>query len=111
MRDKRTGFVGLGLMGLPMAANAISKGWKVTGWNRSPGPVLELQKLGGARAERIAEMRDLPAIIFMLPDLAHIEEAAAGLLSSWENEPPAPGTIVLVTSSVSPTGVKEFGGR
>jgi 2-hydroxy-3-oxopropionate reductase len=111
MQDKRAGFVGLGLMGLPMAANALSKGWQVTGWNRSPGPVLELEKLGGVRAEQITEMRDLPVIVFMLPDLAHIEEAAAGLLSSWENKPPAPGTIVLVTSSVSPTGVKEFGMR
>ncbi|MGX1160643.1 2-hydroxy-3-oxopropionate reductase [Arthrobacter sp. SLBN-100] len=111
MQDRRAGFVGLGLMGLPMAANAVNKGWQVTGWNRSPGPVLELQKLGGARAEQIADMRDLPAIIFMLPDLAHIEEAAAGLLSSWEAKPPAPGTIVLVMSSVSPTGVKEFGRR
>jgi 3-hydroxyisobutyrate dehydrogenase-like beta-hydroxyacid dehydrogenase len=111
MQDRRAGFVGLGLMGLPMAANAISKGWQVTGWNRSPGPVLELQKLGGARAEQIADMRDLPAIIFMLPDLTHIEEAAAGLLASWGKEPPVPGAIVLVMSSVSPTGVKEFGRR
>jgi 3-hydroxyisobutyrate dehydrogenase-like beta-hydroxyacid dehydrogenase len=111
MQDKRAGFVGLGLMGLPMAKNAVSKGWRVTGWNRSPAPVLELQQHGGEAARRISDMRDLPAIIFMLPDLSNIEEAAAGLLESWERRPPAAGTIVLVMSSVSPTGVQDFGRR
>lgn len=111
MHDRRAGFVGLGLMGLPMAANAIRNGWQVTGWNRSSGPAAELQKVGGGNAARIEDLRDLPVIVFMLPDLAHIEEAAAGLLESWEHQPPAPGTIVLVMSSVSPTAVKDFGER
>ncbi|VXB46142.1 2-hydroxy-3-oxopropionate reductase [Arthrobacter sp. 9AX] len=111
MQDKRAGFVGLGLMGLPMATNAISKGWPVLGWNRSPGPLRELQRLGGETLVRVADMRDLPVIIFMLPDLPHIEEAAAGLLESWERRPPATGTTVLVMSSVSPTRVQDFGRR
>jgi 2-hydroxy-3-oxopropionate reductase len=54
-------------------------------------------------------MRNMPVIVFMLPDLPHVQEAAAGLLLSWKQQPPAPGTVLLVMSSVSPTGVKEFG--
>ncbi|WP_142064408.1 NAD(P)-dependent oxidoreductase [Pseudarthrobacter sp. B4EP4b] len=111
MQDKWAGFVGLGLMGLPMATNALTKGWHITAWNRSPGPLRELQRLGGEAAALIADMRDLPVIIFMLPDFPDIEEAAAGLLESWEWQPPAPGTVVVVMSSVSPTGVQDFGHR
>lgn len=111
MEDKRAGFVGLGLMGNLMAANAISAGWQISGWNRSPDGLTRLQDLGGVAVERIADMRDLPTIVFMLPDLPHIEEAAYGLLESWEQNPPAPRTVLLVMSSVSPTGVQEFGRR
>ena len=32
---KEAGFVGLGLMGSPMAANLLKAGWAVTAWNRS----------------------------------------------------------------------------
>jgi 3-hydroxyisobutyrate dehydrogenase-like beta-hydroxyacid dehydrogenase len=109
MADKRAGFVGLGLMGLPMASNLVRNGWQVTAWNRSPAPVEELNALGGQRAGTVAALRDLPVILFMLPDLAHIAEAAGGLLDSWKHSPPARGTVVLVMSSVSPEAVKDFG--
>ena len=59
----------------------------------------------------MASLRDEPVIVFMLPDLGYIEEAAAGLLASWADTPPAPGTALVVMSSVSPDGVREFGRR
>lgn len=109
MEDKQAGFAGLGLMGSLMAAHAVRQGWRITGWNRSPGAVARLLDQGGTAAATVADMRDLPVIIFMLPDLPHIEEAAAGLLLSWQQQPPAPGTVLLVMSSVSPTGIRDFG--
>jgi 2-hydroxy-3-oxopropionate reductase len=111
MEDKRAGFVGLGHMGNLMASNAIAGGWQVSGWNRSPEALTRLQDLGGCAVERVVEMRNLPAIVFMLPDLPHIEETAHDLLESWKQNPPAPNTVLLVMSSVSPTGVQEFGRR
>ncbi|UUL75121.1 NAD(P)-dependent oxidoreductase [Pseudarthrobacter sp. Fe7] len=111
MEDNRAGFVGLGLMGKLMAANALAKGWHITGWNRSEEAVAGLQALGGAAADQVADLRNLPVIVFMLPDLPHIEEAAAELLECWKREPPAPNTVLLVMSSVSPTGVQDFGRR
>ena len=109
MGDKMAGFVGLGLMGKPMAANLLRSGWDLTLWNRSAGAIADLEKLGGRRAADVAGMRDLPVIVFMLPDLSFIEEAAAGLLESWRAAPPRPGTSVVVMSSVSPAGVQDFG--
>lgn len=107
MAAKRVGFVGLGLMGSPMAANIARAGWAVTAWNRSEAAFRDLH--GIARASSIVELRDEAAIIFMLPDLPFIEEAAAPLLESWRVQAPAPGTAVIVMSSVSPTAVQEFG--
>ncbi|MFJ6281459.1 NAD(P)-dependent oxidoreductase [Pseudarthrobacter oxydans] len=105
----RAGFVGLGLMGAPMAVNLLRAGWSVTGWNRSPAAVEDLLRLGGSGAATVADLRDEPVIIFMLPDLSFTEDAAAGLLDAWRSSPPGPGTLVVVMSSVSPVGVQDFG--
>lgn len=107
MTSKRVGFVGLGLMGAPMASNIARAGWDVTAWNRSEAVFEGLS--GVRRAAAVAELRDEDTIIFMLPDLPFIEEAAADLLESWRNKAPRPGTAVVVMSSVSPTAVQLFG--
>jgi 3-hydroxyisobutyrate dehydrogenase-like beta-hydroxyacid dehydrogenase len=108
---KEAGFVGLGLMGAPMAANLLKAGWAVTAWNRSPAALEAFEALGGGRVAGVEGLRDKPVIIFMLPDLSYIEDSAAALLASWSAKPPAAGTAVVVMSSVSPAEVKEFGGR
>lgn len=107
MASKRVGFVGLGLMGAPMAANIATAGWNVTAWNRSDAAFEGLS--GVDRASSVAELRDKPVIIFMLPDLPYIEDAASGLLDAWRSKPPQPGTAVVIMSSVSPTAVQDFG--
>ncbi|MFF1383035.1 NAD(P)-dependent oxidoreductase [Arthrobacter sp. NPDC058288] len=106
---KRAGFVGLGLMGGHMAANLLKAGWSVTGWNRTAAALDGFAARGGIRAADVASLRDEPFIIFMLPDLSYIEDAAAGLLAGWVEEPPRPGTVVVVMSSVSPAAVRDFG--
>jgi 2-hydroxy-3-oxopropionate reductase len=111
MEDKRAGFAGLGLMGLPMAQNLVRAGWDITAWNRSAGSLHDLVLLGAASAPDVAALRDLPIIAFMLPDLSFIEEATAGLLASWAKTPPEAGTAVVVMSSVSPAKVQDFGRR
>jgi 2-hydroxy-3-oxopropionate reductase len=103
------GFVGLGHMGAPMAANLLRAGWPVTVWNRSSGAVRNLTQQGASAAESVVELRDHNVIIFMLPDLDFISDAAAPLLDAWRAAPPAPGTAVVVMSSVSPQAVKGFG--
>jgi 2-hydroxy-3-oxopropionate reductase len=108
---KEAGFVGLGLMGAPMAANLLKAGWDVSAWNRSPEALDAFEALGGSRVARVDELRDMPVIVFMLPDLSYIEDSADALLAGWAAEPPAAGTVVVVMSSVSPSAVQEFGAR
>lgn len=109
MTVKSVGFVGLGFMGLPMATNLVDGGWDVTAWNRSEAAVRELEGRGGKSAASVAALRDQPVIVFMLPDLSFIQDAALPLLAEWRAAPPEPGTAVVVMSSVSPTAVQEFG--
>lgn len=111
MNIQKAGFVGLGLMGEPMAANLVRKGWDVTAWNRSAAALDRFKRLGGRRANDVAALRGEPVIVFMLPDLDVIEEVAAGLLASWASAPPAAGTVLAVMSSVSPASVRAFGAR
>lgn len=103
---KRAGFVGLGLMGAPMAANIAAAGWEVSAWNRSASAFDPLPAV--SRVATVAELRDEPSIVFMLPDLPFIEAAAVDLLESWRAQPPQPGTAVVIMSSVSPAHVKQF---
>ncbi len=109
MIEQRAGFVGLGLMGFPMAVNLLRKGWEVAGWNRSAAALHAFEEQGGQSCASVEELSSMPVIIFMLPDLPFIEETVEPLLESWRVEPPAPGTVIVVMSSVSPAGVRTFG--
>ena len=48
-------FIGLGIMGGPMAANLVEAGFEVAGYNRSPEPVKRLVDAGGRGAESVAD--------------------------------------------------------
>lgn len=108
---REAGFVGLGLMGAPMAANLLAAGWSVSAWNRSREALDAFEALGGGRVAAVEELRNKPVLIFMLPDLSYIADASAALLESWSANPPHAGTAVVVMSSVSPAAVKDFGAR
>jgi 2-hydroxy-3-oxopropionate reductase len=102
------GFVGLGRMGLPMAANLARSGWKVKGWARHP------QRLTGELARHLALVdspaeagREVRAIFSALPDLPQLEEVLSGGLL----EQAAPGGVLVVMSTVSPEGVRSLGRR
>ena len=73
------GFIGLGIMGKPMARNLVGAGYHVVALNRSRGPVDELVALGASTA---ATPRDVAAqsdvVITMLPDSPDVESVALG---------------------------------
>jgi len=50
----KIGFIGLGIMGAPMAVNLVKAGFEVTGYNRSPAKVEQLVAAGGQGAKDIA---------------------------------------------------------
>lgn len=76
---ERIGFIGLGIMGKPMARNLIKAGYPLVLHNRSQGAVEELVKEGASRAaspEEVAEQSDV--VITMLPDSADVEQVVLG---------------------------------
>ena len=72
-------FIGLGIMGGPMAANLVKAGFEVTGYNRSPAPIEKLVDAGGRGAGSVAEaVRDADVIVTMVPDSPDVEAVATG---------------------------------
>lgn len=73
------GFIGLGIMGAPMATNLVNAGFDVVGYNRHPGPEQRLVEAGGRAAYGIPEaVRDADVIITMVPDSPDVESATSG---------------------------------
>jgi 2-hydroxy-3-oxopropionate reductase len=72
-------FIGLGIMGGPMAANLVTAGFDVTGYNRSPEKVKALVEAGGRGADSVAEaVRGADVIITIVPDSPDVEEVTGG---------------------------------
>lgn len=73
------GFIGLGLMGGPMAANLVRAGFDVAGYNRSRGKVDWLVEQGGRPAASTAEaVQDADAVVTMLPDSPDVQRVVLG---------------------------------
>ena len=106
MPDKRIGFVGLGIMGLPMAKNLLDAGYEVVGHNRSSAPVEELVEYGGedgGSPAGVAEATDV--VLLCLPDSPDVELVVLG-----EGDEPDPvidgvseGMTVIDHSTIAPT--------
>ncbi len=72
------GFLGLGLMGQPMALNLARSGARLTVWNRSPGKCAPLREAGAAVAGSPAEVFALARVVFvMMVDEAATDAALA----------------------------------
>jgi len=100
------GFIGLGIMGTPMAANLIQGGHRLVVQTRSkvPQSLLDAGATAAANATEVAKTSDI--IILMVPDTPDVElvlfgeyGVAAGL---------SQGKTVIDMSSISPVATKEF---
>ena len=94
-------FIGLGIMGGPMAGHLVKAGHIVIGVNRSPAPVQKLVEAGGRGAESVAEaVADADVIITMVPDSSDVEGLALGDDGIYANA--RSGAIHLDMSSIRP---------
>jgi 2-hydroxy-3-oxopropionate reductase len=94
-------FIGLGIMGAPMAEHLVKAGHTVIGFNRSPSPVERLVAAGGRGASSVAEaVRDADVIITMVPDSPDVEGLALGDGGVYANA--RPGAIHIDMSSIRP---------
>ena len=95
------GFVGLGIMGAPMAANVVKAGFDVVGYNRTPDNVRALVEQGGRGAEGVAEVvRGADVVVTMLPDSPDVHEVTTGPVGVFENA--EPGLLYVDMSSIRP---------
>ena len=95
------GFVGLGIMGGPMAANLAAAGFDVVGHNRSPDPVRRLEERGGRGADSVAAaVAEAEVVVTMLPDSPDVEAVALGDDGIYARA--RPGTLHLDMSTIRP---------
>jgi 2-hydroxy-3-oxopropionate reductase len=81
-------FLGLGIMGAPMAAHLVDAGHTVIGFNRSPAAVERLVAAGGQGADSVAEaVRGAEVIITMVPDSPDVEGLALGEYGIYAHAP------------------------
>ena len=99
------GFIGLGIMGKPMAKNLINAGYTLVVCDINPVPVSELVADGAAEAKTPAEVANrAKKIITMLPDGPEVEDVvngANGIIETATAE-----TVLIDMSSISPTVTK-----
>ncbi len=105
---QRIGFIGLGIMGKPMAKNILKAGFPLTVYNRSRPAMIELAAAGAQTAADVADLAGkCDIIVTMLPDSPDVRGVALG--SGGIAEHAAPGTRFIDKSSVAPAAVREIG--
>jgi 4-hydroxybutyrate dehydrogenase/sulfolactaldehyde 3-reductase len=95
------GFIGLGVMGRPMASNLVRKGFPLVVFDVNPAPIGQLEALGARAAANCAAVADgSDVVITMLPNSADVEDVllgSGGVLARLR-----PGTAVMDMSTVDP---------
>ncbi len=94
------GFVGLGIMGSPMAANLAAAGYRVLGYDVSAERVEQLVTAGGMAAPNIAAAAKAQIVITMLPDSPQVEEVVLGPGGVLENA--VDGALLIDMSTIRP---------
>src|SRR6185369_1088753 len=95
------GFIGLGVMGAPMAENLVKAGFDVVGHTRRSSGVDRLAAAGGRRATNVAEAtRGADVVITMLPDSPDVSAVVLrddGVLAHARD-----GLLLIDMSTISP---------
>ena len=90
MASEVIGFIGLGIMGRPMALNLMKAGYQLVVTSRSQGPVDTIVAAGATAAATPAEVaREADVIITMVPDTPDAEKVITGKDSTINEELPA----------------------
>jgi 2-hydroxy-3-oxopropionate reductase len=106
--DMNVGFVGLGIMGKPMARNLINAGHQLVVYDVVPESVAELAASGAARGESARDVAARSEVtITMVPDGPEVEAAILGATGALEGA--ARGSILVDMSSISPLVARKVG--
>jgi 3-hydroxyisobutyrate dehydrogenase len=106
----RIGFVGLGNMGLPMAANLVKAGHQVVGFDVVKPLAGKLSALGGLAAETVAAAcKGVDAIVTMMPAGAHVRDvygAPGGVIAAA-----GAGALLIDSSTIDVATAREVAAR
>jgi 2-hydroxy-3-oxopropionate reductase len=106
----KIGFIGLGIMGKPMAKNLLKAGYPLVVHDINPAPVKELAAAGAevaSSAKEVAQKTDV--VITMLPNSPHVKAAVMGPNGVLEGA--KPGMIIVDMSSIAPMAAKEVAAK
>ncbi|MFJ1759365.1 2-hydroxy-3-oxopropionate reductase [Amycolatopsis sp. NPDC088138] len=97
----KLGFIGLGVMGAPMAAHLVAAGHDVSGFDVHTAAGEKLQAAGGRAAADVADaVAGAEVVITMLPNHPQVEAVALGEGGVLANA--APGTLLIDMSTIRP---------
>lgn len=103
----KVGFIGLGIMGKPMAQNLLKAGYKLVVYNRTQSKMDELVREGAEAAQNprsLGEKSDV--VITMLPDSPDVKEVIEGVDGVFEGA--EKGSLLIDMSTISPIVSREL---
>jgi 2-hydroxy-3-oxopropionate reductase len=106
----KIGFIGLGIMGKPMAKNLLKAGYELRVFDKVDGPARELAGFGAREAGTIRDVAENSDIVItMLPNSPHVKTVVLGQggLLEWIQ----PGKILVDMSSIAPLASKEIAAK
>lgn len=108
--EQRIGYIGLGLMGKPIARNLLKAGFPLTVHNRSRPPVDELVAEGAEGASTPREVAEASDIVFTnLPDSPDVETVVLGTNGILEGS--RPGMIFVDNSTIKPETARNIAAK
>jgi 3-hydroxyisobutyrate dehydrogenase len=106
----RLGFIGLGIMGRPMAGHLLAAGHELTVWNRSRPGIDALVAKGAVAGESPADVAAKSEAVFtMVGDSPDVEQVALGLRGIIEGA--VPGLVHVDMSTISPAVTRSIAER
>ena len=110
MKDKRIGFIGLGIMGMPMTRNLLKAGFQVVAHSRTQAAVDQMAQEGAspaASSKEVAQQCDV--VIIMVPDTPDVEQVILG--DSGVIHGVRPDSVVIDMSTISPSATRGIAER
>ena len=109
-RAEKLGYLGLGMMGVPMARRLLDAGYELAIWNRSPAKAKSLVEAGAKLVADARSIAESASIIFMcVTDATAVEEVVFG--STGLASVPGKGKLVVDFSSIHPEAARDIAAR
>lgn len=110
MAKESIGFIGLGIMGLPMARNLLKAGYPVVAYNRTSSKAEDLAEDGATTAASPREVAESASVIItMVTDSPDVEDVVLGQNGVLEGI--QPNAVLIDMSTISPSVTRDIAGR